>query len=60
MDGVGRCKLLHLEYKGHEVLPCSTGTVPNLLGQTMMGDDMRKRKYRYAWLGHLAVHRKLA
>ena len=30
--GVGRCKLLHVEWISSEVLPYSTGTIANLLG----------------------------
>ena len=35
------------------------GTIPNLLGQNMMEDSMRKKKCIYACLGHFAVQWKL-
>ena len=40
--GVGRRKLLHLERISNEVLPYSTETISNLLGQNLMDDSNRK------------------
>ena len=36
------------------------GTISNLMGQTIVGDGMRKRKDIYVWLDHYAVQKKLA
>ena len=36
------------------------GTVSNLLGQTVMEDNIRKGNYTYVWLGHFAVEQKWA
>ena len=33
--------------------------IPNLLGQTMMEDNIRKGMYIYVRLGHFAVQQKL-
>ena len=44
--GVSRCKLLHLEWVSNEALLHSTRDCIHLLGQNMMGDNMRK-KYIY-------------
>ena len=40
--GVGRRKPLHLERISNEVLPYSTETISNLLGQNLMDDGNRK------------------
>ena len=45
--GVSRHKLLHLEWKGKEVLLHSTGTISIHLLQNMIDDNMRKRMYIY-------------
>ena len=36
------------------------GTICNLLGYTMMEDNMRKRMRMYVWLGHFTIQLKLA
>ena len=43
--GVGRCKLLHLEWIGDEILLCSTGICILLLVMNMMEDNVGKRIY---------------
>ena len=52
--GVGRCKLLRLEWIGNEVLLHSTG---NAIHSPVTEQDgrLRKRMYTYVQLGHFAV-----
>ena len=44
--GVNRCKLLHLEWMGSEVLLYTTG---NCIQSLVMEDNMRKRMYVYMY-----------
>ena len=53
--GFSRCKLLHIEWIGNEVLLYSTENLSNLLGWIMTVDNIRKRMYIYVCLGHFAV-----
>ena len=45
--GVSRCKLLHIEWTGNEVLLYSTGNYPSFWGQTRMENIIRKWMYMY-------------
>ena len=45
--GVGRCKLLHLEWMNIGSYSIAQETISNLLGQNMMENNMRKRMYIY-------------
>ena len=55
--GVSRCQLLHLKWISNEVLLYSTGNYIQSLG---IDNDRRKGIDIYVWLGHFAVHQKLA
>ena len=57
--GLSRCKLLHLEWMGNEVLLYSAGNYVQSLGIKPDGGDMKKRLYIYT-LGHFAGQQKLA
>ena len=39
---VNRCKLVHLQWIRNEVCCAAQGTIFSLLGETMMGDNIRK------------------
>ena len=58
--GVGRCKLLHLEWISNKTLLYTTGNYSQSPGIEHDRDDMRKRMYIYICLGHLVVQKKLA
>jgi len=46
--GVNRCKLLHLEWIDNEILLYSTGNYIQLLGQTIMKRNIKKKNvYMY-------------
>ena len=65
--GVGRCKLLHLEWIRNEVLLYSTGNYIQSLGIKHDGRSYEKKNiyiyiYIYIYIcmtGHYAVHQKL-
>ena len=63
---ISRCKLLHLEWISNEVLFIAQGTISNLLGQTMIEDNIRKGMcacvyiYTYVCVCHFVVQQKLA
>ena len=50
--GVGRCKLLHLEWMGNEVLLYSTGNCVQSLGIGNDGRQYEKKQciYMYDWV----------
>ena len=51
--GVGRCKLLHVEWISDEALLYSTGN--HIQSLEIEHESMRKRMYIYVWLGHYSV-----
>ena len=55
--GVSSCKLFHLQWMNNEILLYSTGNyIPNLLGQNMMEDDMRKECIYICVCTHTHIH----
>ena len=60
--GVGRCKLLHLEWICNEVLLYSTGNCIQSLGTEHDGREYEKKNvcvHACVWLGHNAIQQKL-
>ena len=47
--GGSRCKVLHLEWMGNEVLPYSTGNCVQSLGIEYDGEGYKKKKYIYIY-----------
>ena len=45
--GVGRCKLLYLEWISNGSYYTAQGTISNLLGENMTEDSMKKKKSTY-------------
>ena len=58
--GIGRCKLLHLEWINNRVLPYSTGNYIQSPGINHNGKEFLKRVSICVNLSHFAVQQRLA
>ena len=52
--GISRCKLLYTEWIDNKILLCSTGTVFNILWQTIIGKNKKMTVYTHTSLCYTA------